>query len=495
MAGSVINLEKIWQEIGAWKKEEFRKAEFYQALPTPLLALALSLFDVGTDFNLAFQVPVECGSLDWNYTSGNLTETRAWVKERLNNPCAGFHHQLIQSLTFFAISLSGLLMTLRGLRNLFTYLGEGCCSFIVNKSVVQSFVAQSISFLITLAGFAGFVYLTVLLPAAKGDFPIVGFILAVVNSLFILGIKLLAVFIQGHEIRRLSALISCMESRHESAVQLYICLWISLKSGTVTTSRFLSMASSLIVIGKTGVESFLLFGEQDLLHGVGFKKQLGLFAFYCPVFIFTALFRIGSLAVGSMAIAWSDGSGRGFLFLQRLLFVLLPPFLPLLATLLVMKWSRKLEDIGTAQLLEGAISSITTVNLWGALGRERSRSLIIGTSTFLLAVYCSGLTWVLFQPDLNSVIPVWWQDHLDQIWWAQWRSRLSLGAVFFLTCGCLSFPLLVSQVLSPVQVDREGPAFTVTGWTPSCKCGKSAGAICCQPSDTGTETNGGPSDL
>ena len=71
MAGSVINLEKIWQEIGAWKKEEFRKAEFYQALPTPLLALALSLFDVGTDFNLAFQVPVECGSLDWNYTSGS----------------------------------------------------------------------------------------------------------------------------------------------------------------------------------------------------------------------------------------------------------------------------------------------------------------------------------------------------------------------------------------------------------------------------------------
>ena len=238
MAGSVIKLEKIWQEIGVWKNAEFRKAEFYQALPTPLLALALSLFDMGTDFNLAFQAPVECGLLDWNYKVGNRTETRAWVKERLNNPCAGFHHQLIQSLTFFAISLSGLLMTLRGLRSLSVYLGERCCRFVANKSVrsgqILSFVAQSISFLITLAGFAGFVYLTVLLPTATGEFPTVGFVLAIVNSLFILGIKLLAVFVQGKEIRRLSALISCMESRHESAVQLYICLWISLKSGTLT---------------------------------------------------------------------------------------------------------------------------------------------------------------------------------------------------------------------------------------------------------------------
>ena len=170
------------------------------------------------------------------------------------------------------------------------------------------------------------------------------------------------------------------------------------------------MVSSLIVIGKTGVESFLLFGEQDLLHGIGLKTQLGLFAFYCPVFVFTALFRIGigSLAVGPMAIAWSDGSGKGFLFLQRLLFVLLPPFLPLLAFLLLMKWSKKLEDIGTAQVFEGAISAISTVNLWGARGREKSRAFIIGTSTFLFVVYGSGLIWLFCQPDLNSVIPEWW---------------------------------------------------------------------------------------
>ena len=61
MAGRVIELEKIWQEIVTWEKSELSKAEFYQALPVPLLALSLSLFDMGTDFNLAFEVPVECG--------------------------------------------------------------------------------------------------------------------------------------------------------------------------------------------------------------------------------------------------------------------------------------------------------------------------------------------------------------------------------------------------------------------------------------------------
>ena len=91
MAGSVIEPVMIWQEIVLWEKSELRKAEFYRDLPTPLLALALSLFDMGTDFNLAFQVPVECELLDWTYTEGNRAETRAWVKERLDNPCAGIN--------------------------------------------------------------------------------------------------------------------------------------------------------------------------------------------------------------------------------------------------------------------------------------------------------------------------------------------------------------------------------------------------------------------
>ena len=98
MAGSVIELVKIWQEIVLWEKSELSKAEFYRDLPTPLLALALSLFDMETDFNLAFQVPVECGLLDWNYTEGNLAEARAWLKERLDNPCTtinGDHNMCI----------------------------------------------------------------------------------------------------------------------------------------------------------------------------------------------------------------------------------------------------------------------------------------------------------------------------------------------------------------------------------------------------------------
>ena len=89
MAESAIELKKIWQEIVTWENSELFKDEFYQALPIPLFALALSLFDMGTDFYFAFEVPVECGLLDWTYTEGNLTETRAWVKERLKNPCAG----------------------------------------------------------------------------------------------------------------------------------------------------------------------------------------------------------------------------------------------------------------------------------------------------------------------------------------------------------------------------------------------------------------------
>ena len=129
----------------------------------------------------------------------------------LKRPCGGFHHQLIQSLTFFAISRSGLLMALRALRCLLSYLGERCFRSIGNegsrKRQILSCLAPCIFFLATLAGFLSFVYLTVFLPTETGEFPTVGFILAIINSLFILAIKILAIFVHRLEIWRLSAWI------------------------------------------------------------------------------------------------------------------------------------------------------------------------------------------------------------------------------------------------------------------------------------------------
>ena len=56
------------------------------------------------------------------------------------------------------------------------------------------------------------------------------------------------------------------------------------------------------MIGKAGAESYLTFGSKNELEGVSLPKHICLLATTSPVFIVTAVFRVGSLA---LITAWN----------------------------------------------------------------------------------------------------------------------------------------------------------------------------------------------
>ena len=82
MAGGAIEVEKIWPEIVTWEKSEFLKAEFYQALPIPLLPF-LCLFltwELTSVWPLKHLWNVDC----WTGTTQRGTWTRrrrGWKKD------------------------------------------------------------------------------------------------------------------------------------------------------------------------------------------------------------------------------------------------------------------------------------------------------------------------------------------------------------------------------------------------------------------------------
>ena len=93
-----------------------------------------------------------------------------------------------------------------------------------------------------------------------------------------------------------------------------IVLMISFKTGRFTRTCLSSLLSSVLMIGKSGAESHLTFGSENLLAQTGWRgllKKLKLLAIYAPVFIATTSSRLTALAV---VFTWGSGTGA-FVFL------------------------------------------------------------------------------------------------------------------------------------------------------------------------------------
>ena len=107
-----------------------------------------------------------------------------------------------------------------------------------------------------------------MIPIWKETFPWPGFILAILTTIGMLGVKAIAFFVHGQEMRRLAVKVTCMESQHESALQLLLLFWIGIY-GHPSSSSIFAIVSSILVIGKAGAESFLTFGKENKLEETG----------------------------------------------------------------------------------------------------------------------------------------------------------------------------------------------------------------------------------
>ena len=329
-----------------------------------ILGLAPSLWDSSSDFVFAHE-----------------EENRTSLGEN------GLTNRMSTSsvLTYSFISLPGLISAATGLHRLFSWLatrlfGNSC------ESQTCFWLARAVR------GLANFLFPAILIAAAISlfmDSPSLFFYPAVTSTVMVLGIKVLALFVHGPEMKKLSTRATSAESQYESSLQILVVVFICLKTRNLPLSSASSILSSLLMIGKSGAESYLTFGEENKLEkcGEGWQgliNKLKLLATYSPVFLATALFRLSAL---SIVLAWNPGFG----VLQVLLVGIVAPSL----LLLLMKLC-KLKNLSVVEILEGVIGELTTHSLWGGRGREGSKRIQLFMTVYLLTVHTVCLFCVVF---------------------------------------------------------------------------------------------------
>ena len=92
---------------------------------------------------------------------------------------------------------------------------------------------------------------------------------AIVSTIIVLSVKLVALFVHGPELKKLSTRTTSSESRYESSPQLILVLAICFKSGNFTLYSASSLLSSILMIGKSGAQSHLTFGSENLIEKTG----------------------------------------------------------------------------------------------------------------------------------------------------------------------------------------------------------------------------------
>ena len=270
------NWRKLLVEVRTFQAN-FSRKDFLKALIFGLLA---SGWDTFSDFNFA---------ADDHSNTIQLINPNNTIHQALN-----LDGDMIGRVTYFIISLPSILTVTTWILSV-----DFLCGLKIGKKngmittwrvIIGTIIKLALCFygfpkLVQWTGFPG--------PESTDIFKVI----AVVSAALVIGVKVLALFVHGPEMKELSLKATLAESSYESAIQLIFVALISLWAKEISNSGFMSMASSLVMIGKSAAEGHLTFGPKNLLDGVSLWQHVTLRAKYVPVFLFTALFRIGSLTV------------------------------------------------------------------------------------------------------------------------------------------------------------------------------------------------------
>ena len=123
--------------------------------------------------------------------------------------------------------------------------------------------------------------------------------MAIIATFFSIAVKLLSVFIHTEWRRKVSMKLTVAEINTESLSQLLIVTNLWLSGGQLYLS---TMVSSVLVIGRVGAETSLVSDQHHLLRGKSFLQRVLAVTKLIPLFSFTAIFRIGSMAVISQSL-------------------------------------------------------------------------------------------------------------------------------------------------------------------------------------------------
>ena len=195
------------------------------------------------------------------------------------------------------------------------------------------------------------------------------------------------------------------------------------------------------MIGKAGAESFLTFQQSDRLEGAGLLKKLKLLLFYAPLFIITAIFRVGTLGVLG---GWDRGAGVGlrswevsskYQTVSRYPLALIVPILALFTLSFT-----SMTSLTVRSIIRGVMADLTSLSMWAG-----NRRVVLGMATYLLLLYSSLLIWVIVDPT-GSLTGRATTSH---------PTLVQRAAIFCLSCGWLSYPAILFhqfRTMNPVSI-------------------------------------------
>jgi hypothetical protein len=257
---------------------------------------------------------------------------------------------------------------------------------------------------------------------------------AILFSFLTLGIKTLAVFIHGPEMKKLSLYLSSAECYYESSAQLLLLLNIWLSGGEMYLG---AMVSSTIIIGKVGAERFLA----EELCDKTFLDKLTLIVRYIPVFALTAIFRISSGAIILYHPEFINPLTPTFSIFLTWIHLLLSCTLMMLLLNCMKLWSKKLRKLSMVEIGQGIMGECTTINVWGDLGKEGSRVIQLGFATVYLCHNITYITWIQFENYKQIQVNGFnmWQTLDMEIIFSEF-------CFFIMFCGVVSYLLSVCQL-------------------------------------------------
>ena len=401
-------------------KESFSLKDFLKALT---LGLLLSSLDMVSDFIFADSLPPECD-----------------LPLRSDRPpiCGDLKKSETQALTYMFIAAPFLFLTASRLQLLLQATVKKYSNGFSHSNVaicITNFITPAI----VVFGLTGLYFLS------KFVTPF-GFILAILSAIFILGVKILALFVHGPEMKKFVIRVTAAESLYESSFQLLLVIWVFLGSGEWNTAGLVSGSISFLVIGKASAESFISIERMDNQKPLWCPEKIRnyyLLAVHSQVFAFMALFRVGSIALIFTWARLNENEHLIYLVVYSTLTLALP-----IVTLLLLKLCI-LKDLGVGRCIEGCFAELVNTSMWKPRSKHGTKISIVFAIYFLL-LNCAAMIWIICDPrrwfEVDPEVEL--EKQFGKEWIEGRAYRLQISAIICLIDGCFSFTLFLFSPLS-----------------------------------------------
>ena len=370
----------LWKELREWRKHWSAK-KFFQAL---VFGLLLSVLDMETDFAFAWSVPDQCPK-EWEIVArGEFTDH-----------CGHFVSKGVKYCTFTFVALPGVMLAFSAVQRFIAKLWEKCSGQQVPGllGAVMNAVALSLQTSLCIA----LTVVPVLYGVFDGNFPelmriydSVIPVMAYASATFIIAVKLLAIVCHGPETTNLVKKATVAEVRHEAALQLILLATIYFVSGKSSLQSTNAAVTSLLVIGKLGIQDYLERHNRELTRASLIGKAC-LAISVAPVFVLVAAFKIGCLSI--VFALWTNLQSNYLVPVLLVLLAVVPPALIIYLTKIFVSET----SLTAAAITQGVFAETVSLHFWQC--EQLGKKIGIGMITYNLILYSSFLDWIIVDPS------------------------------------------------------------------------------------------------